>query len=184
MKTAILATGAFLALGLAGAPARASLVGASVDVQFLGGSLNQDFGSVALGTTPSVFDTTYGYVTVSASQLTIRVPSYITGNATFSYGVTSFVGFDFIYGTGATVTDASLDATSVQPTGLLDLFPQVAVNLSGMTLTTTEAVVLNVTGNFLAPVPPAVPEPGTFALLLPALVGLVVVRPRWIDHES
>ena len=168
---------AAVGLGLAAAPAQAGLLGASVDVTFNAPSLNKDYGAVTLNATGTSFDTPYGYVTVSATQLVIAPPSYVT--TSFSYGTpTSFVGFIFTYGTGATITGDSFDATnSFTPTGVLNLFPKIGVNLTGETITAGNAVVLDVTGTYTAP--PSVPEPPTFALLATgATIMLGLLRRR------
>jgi len=163
MTTIRLLALASVSLCLATAPAHASLLGASLDVTFNGGSLTDDFGSVTLTATPTPFDTPYGYITVSAGQLTLGPPSYASS---FSYGAgTGFTGFIFTYGSGATVTDDSFDASSTfTPSGLLNLYPRIGVNFLGETIHTGQAVVLDVTGSFSGP--PVVPEPTTFALLL------------------
>ncbi len=155
--------GAALGLGLASAPAQAGLLGASVDVAFNAPSRNNDYGAVTLNATGTSFDTPYGYVTVSATQILIAPPSYVSGS--FSYGApTSFVGFIFTYGTGATITGDSFDSTNtVTPTGVLNLFPIIGVNLTGDTIAVGQAVVLDVTGTYAAP--RSVPEPSTFVLL-------------------
>jgi hypothetical protein len=154
---------AAVGLGLTTAPAQAGLLGASVDVTFNAPSLNDDYGAVTLNATGTSFDTAYGYVTVSATQIIIAPPSYVS--TSYSYGTpTSFVGFIFTYGTGATVTGDSFDSTNtVTPAGVLNLFPTIGVNLTGDTIDVGQAVVLDVTGTYAAP--PSVPEPPTFALL-------------------
>ncbi len=158
------------------AQARASLIGASLDVQFNSPSLTADYGSVTLGTVPSVFDTPYAYITVSATQLTIGVPSYDTGTFSFPAG-SPFIGFIFSYGAGATVTGDSFDATNgLVPTGVLNLFPLIGINLSGDVLQPGAPIVLDVTGTYTAP--PAVPEPASLALLAPALACLGLARRR------
>ncbi len=161
------------------APARASLIGASLDVQFNSPGLTADYGSVILGAVPSVFDTPYAYITVSATQLTIGVPSYDTGTFSFPAG-SSFTGFIFSYGNGATVTGDSFDATNgLVPTGLLNLYPLIGVNLTGDVLHSGAPIVLDVTGTYTAP--PAVPEPASLALLAPALACLGLARRRAVQ---
>ncbi len=170
----MLAAVASLAMGLTAGQARANLIGASVDVQFSSLSLTVDYGSVTLGATPVVFDTTYGYVTVSASQISISVPSYATN--TFSYGTGSpFIGFIFTYGAGATVTSDSFDpASAAISVGLLNLYPEVGVNLVDDVLHAGHPVILDMVGTFQGPIP--TPEPNTLAMLLSAFAGVIGAR--------
>lgn len=155
------------------------LLGATVDVSFLSSSLSVDFGDVTIGASGAVDDTPYGYVTLSPLQITIGAPSYVT--STFNYGDGEpFTGFIFKYGPGATIDSATIDpASGLTPTGLLDLFPQIGVNLVGEEIAAGQTVIVDVSGTYTAPTPPAdASEPGAIALLAAGLSGLAVAGRR------
>ncbi len=174
MRATMLAAVACFAMALTAGKAQANLIGGSVDVQFSSLSQTVDFGSVTLEATPAVFDTAYGYVTVSASQISISVPSYVTHS--FSYGIGSaFIGFIFTYGAGATVTSDSFDpASAAISVGLLNLYPEVGVNLVNDVLHAGQPVLLDMVGTFDGPIP--TPEPNTLAMLLSAFAGVIGAR--------